>query len=585
MNGAPRGVGRLHGLAPCRNARPRRVLLCLATILICLGALNGCAGIVSSTDPSSSKTHVSFQLSPLSLSFGNVVVGKQTSQNITLTNTGNVALSVNQAALSNPQFSLSGVTLPASVAAAQSITFSVSVNPTAAGSVSGTLTVQGKGNSNPVVVSLSANAVSPQPQISLSNSIVEFGTVAVGSQGSSNLTVSNTGSSDLTVSVITLSGSEFGVSGIATPKTIPAGQIATLALTFRPTSIGAAAGTLAITSNDPTNQTLNVPLTGSGVAAPTGQLSASPAGLSFGSVTSGGNSSRPVTLTNTGTAAVHISSVVVSGAEFSAGGLLTPATISPSQTVTLTVTFAPTATTSVTGNVTITSDATDSPFSIALSGTGTAAATGLLTASTSTVSFGNILAGGSSTQEVTLTNTGSAAVHVSSIAATGTGFSVSGVTTPATINPSNALTLIVGFAPTTTGNATARTVISDATGSPLIIALSGTGTQAGLSVSPTTFNFGSVVDGQTKSQNFSITNTGTANLTVSQISISGTGYSIPGLATPTTIPAGQSAAFTVEFAPTTNGTLAGSVSISSNAPSSPTTVSLSGAGVAATEVM
>ncbi len=52
------------------------------------------------------------------------------------------------------------------------------------------------------------------------------------------------------------------------------------------------------------------------------------------------------------------------------------------------------------------------------------------------------------------------------------------------------------------------TFVSDAANSPLQIGLTGTGAQAGLTVSPASFDFGSVVDGQTKSQTISVTNTG-----------------------------------------------------------------------------
>ena len=350
----------------------------LTGVLICLGMLSGCAGVVGSASSPKVNASVSFQLTPLSLNFGNVTVGKQNSQSVTLTNTGNTALTVTQATLSNSQFSYSGVTLPATLAAGQTISFSVSVTPTTVGTVSGTLTAQASNAPAPVAINLSANAISPQPQISLSSSSIDFGAVSIGSQASSNLTVSNTGGADLTLSVLTQTGSEFSVSGITTPKTVPAGQSVMLVSTFRPTTAGAATGSLTITSNDPANQTSNVALTGSGSTGAVGQLQASPANLSFGNVASGSSSAKQITLTNTGTAAVHISTIAPSGAGFSASGVTTPATINASQAATLTVTFSPTKTGNLAGNITITSDASGSPLTIALSGTGTAALTGQL---------------------------------------------------------------------------------------------------------------------------------------------------------------------------------------------------------------
>src|SRR5208283_4960160 len=122
------------------------------------------------------------------------------------------------------------------------------------------------------------------------------------------------------------------------------------------------------------------------------------------------------------------------------------------------------------------------------------------------------------------------------ITVSGTGFSLTGVSTPATVAASQTLSFTAKFAPTVVGNATGTvTVTSNASGSPLTISLSGTGIQAGLSVTPSTYDFGSVVDGQTKTQALTLTNTGTATLTISSVTASGAGYSVSGLTTPATV--------------------------------------------------
>jgi len=79
--------------------------------------------------------------------------------------------------------------------------------------------------------------------------------------------------------------------------------------------------------------------------------------------------------------------VSISGAGFTSSGISNGQIITPGQVVTLDVTFAPAATGGVTGNVTITSNASNSPSSINLSGSGTLAHTVTLNwiASTSTV--------------------------------------------------------------------------------------------------------------------------------------------------------------------------------------------------------
>jgi Abnormal spindle-like microcephaly-assoc'd, ASPM-SPD-2-Hydin/Immunoglobulin domain/Immunoglobulin I-set domain len=101
-------------------------------------------------------------------------------------------------------------------------------------------------------------------------------------------------------------------------------------------------------------------------------LNSSSSSLSFGSVNVSSNSTQTVTLTNAGNSSVTISNVTVSGAGFNATGV-SGVILAPGQTATLTATFAPAAAGSVTGKVSVTSNATNSPDSIALSGTGVAA--------------------------------------------------------------------------------------------------------------------------------------------------------------------------------------------------------------------
>jgi len=75
-----------------------------------------------------------------------------------------------------------------------------------------------------------------------------------------------------------------------------------------------------------------------------------------------------------------------------------------------------------------------------------------------------------------------------------------------------------------------------------------------------------------------LTNTGNANVSVSQTNVSGAGFSVTGFTPPLTLAAGQSTTFGVIFDPTTSGSLSGSVAVVSNASNSPA-ISLSGTGV------
>ena len=101
-------------------------------------------------------------------------------------------------------------------------------------------------------------------------------------------------------------------------------------------------------------------------------LNASVSTLNFGNVTVPGSSSQNISLTNAGNSAVTISQVLVSGAGFNAGGSAAGLILSPGQSTSFSVVFAPSASGPAIGSVTVSSNATNSPSTIALAGTGVA---------------------------------------------------------------------------------------------------------------------------------------------------------------------------------------------------------------------
>jgi hypothetical protein len=100
-----------------------------------------------------------------------------------------------------------------------------------------------------------------------------------------------------------------------------------------------------------------------------------------------------------------------------------------------------------------------------------------LTLSSTTVSFGNVDLNTPATQTVTLSSSGGTALTLSAGTLTGTGFTMTGVTFPATLNPGQSATLDLQFDPTTAGAATGLVTITSnaSTGATSTIALTGTG--------------------------------------------------------------------------------------------------------------
>jgi hypothetical protein len=133
-----------------------------------------------------------------------------------------------------------------------------------------------------------------------------------------------------------------------------------------------------------------------------------------------------------------------------------------------------------------------------------------LSASPAAVSFGNVPMGSTSNQSLTITNSGTSAVTISQVAASGAGFALAGVALPVNLDPGNGATFTASFAPSTTGNASgAASFSSSQLSSPLIVQMSGTGTAVAPSITAQPVS-SSVVAGQTAS--FSISASGTAPL-------------------------------------------------------------------------
>jgi hypothetical protein len=205
-------------------------------------------------------------------------------------------------------------------------------------------------------------------------------------------------------------------------------------------------------------------------------LAASSATLSFGNVQKSKSSNLSETLTNTGGSAVTISEANFSGTGFAASGLSLPMTLSPKQSATFTVTFAPRATGSTSGTLAVVSTADNSPLSIALSGTGTTQ--GQLSVSPTSLSFGNVVVGANGSLNGTLGATGSS-VTISATSINSNEFALSGISVPTTLAAGQTTSFTVTFKPAASGTASATlSFSSDAGNSPTAQALTGNGTAA-----------------------------------------------------------------------------------------------------------
>jgi Abnormal spindle-like microcephaly-assoc'd, ASPM-SPD-2-Hydin len=519
-------------------------------------------------------------VSPASLDAGSATVGSKTTTTLTLSNTGTADLNVSVLTIAGTEFSIAGISTPATIPAGQSAPLSVIYAPKAAGSDTGSITVTSNDPSSQKKIALSGTATNaPVGHLTLNPSTLTFGNVSVGSSSVLNATVTNSGQGVVHISQVFASGAGYTESGIATPATLAAGQSAQVKVTFAPTASGLLGGTVGISSDAP-GAAPGLAMTGTGVQP---ALSVSPASISFGSLIDGQSKSQSVTVTNTGTADLKISQMTAAGTGMTVSGITTPLTIPAAQSSTFKVQFAPQTAGASSGSISLTSNASSSATVIGMSGTGVAS-TSTLSLSPSSLSFGNVNVGSSANQTVTVTNTGNSSATISQIGVTGSGLSLTGISTPLTLAPSQSTLFTVVFNPSTTAATTGSVAVVSQSGTSQV-SVTGSGAQAALSLSQNAVTFNNVTTGISNSQPLQISNTGNATLTVSQANVTGSGFSISGLTLPANISAGQNASFTVVFLPQTAGSVTGTLSLVSNASSSPSTVSLTGSSTAATHTL
>jgi Abnormal spindle-like microcephaly-assoc'd, ASPM-SPD-2-Hydin len=360
------------------NATPKRYIGLLLTLLpavFALAAMVGCQGISNNTStsvkvPTQSAVAGDLSVTPGSVNFSNVQMGASQSQAETLSNIGASSVTITQAPVTGAGFSVTGLSLPLTLAAGQSTNFSVTFSPKTAGSASGTLAITSNASNPTLAIPLSGTAASPlQLQLAVAPTTLSLGSVTVGTSGSATGTLTATGG-DVTVTSAISNNSRFALSGLSLPVTIPEGQSVSFAVAFSPQTAGAASATLTFASNAYPSTTV-ADLSGTGTTT-TGQLAATPTSLSLGNVVVGASGTASGTLSATG-ANVTITAASSSNAHFALSGISLPITIQAGQSAQFTVTFSPQTTGAASATLTFASDASPSTTADALTGTGTTA--------------------------------------------------------------------------------------------------------------------------------------------------------------------------------------------------------------------
>jgi hypothetical protein len=216
------------------------------------------------------------------------------------------------------------------------------------------------------------------PAASIAPGSLAFGNQTINTTSAAQtVTLTNTGNAALSIVGITVTGTNAAdfVQTNACGSSVAAGASCTIGVTFTPPATGARAGTLTITDNNGTaGSTQTVSLGGTGTSVPAPAVSLSPLSLAFGNQTVNTTSTAlTLTLSNTGNAALSITSLALTGTNASdfAQANTCGSSLAAGADCTIAVMFTPSVSGTRAASLSIADNASGSPQSVPLSGAGT----------------------------------------------------------------------------------------------------------------------------------------------------------------------------------------------------------------------
>ncbi len=372
--------------------------------------------------------------------FGTVVAGQTGQQTITIENTGTADLVITgiESDVSGLSFSSSTFTLAPNGSQTVTITFPSST----AGTFSGLITISSNDpdrGTRTVSVSVIVQPP-PVPAISVQQTPVNFGTIEAGQTGEQKITIENTGTAPLQIT-----GIESDVSGLSfSPSTFtlaPNGS-QTVTITFPSSTAGEFSGLITISSNDPDRATQTLSVSGIVQAAPVPAIAVQETAVNFGTVEVAQTVQQMITVQNTGTAPLEITSIEsdVPGLTFDT----TMFTLEPEGSQTVTVTFPSSTEGTFSGNITISSNDPDrATRTLSVSVIVQAAPAPVLVVGAPAIDFGSIDAEKTAQQTFTITNTGTADLEITGIESDVPGLTFDPVMF--TLSPDSSATITITF--------------------------------------------------------------------------------------------------------------------------------------------
>ena len=404
-----------------------------------------------------------------------------------------------------------------------------------------------------------ATSIKPLASPTVAPAALAFASQNVGgSSEAQSITLTNIGRAPMPISSVSAS-SDYRVTDQC-PASLAGGASCAIDVEFAPTATGARNATLYVQTTSVHPQ-MTVRLTGTGTA-PTAIVL--PGNLIFETQALNTTSSaQAVTLSNTGTGPLTITSIAASG-DFGVTDTC-GSSVAPGNGCTLQVTFRPTATGTRTGTLTINDDATPGGASqtVILTGPG-ASSTASVSWSPASILYPNQQVGTASPAQTITLHNGSASSLTLSAPVFPAGFT--GTTTCGTALKAGAnCTFNAQFKPAVGGPMSGALTMAIQGQPGLAVGLSGTGVQSAsssLSVTPDPVNFSGYAVGDNPSANVTISNQ--TGLAVGFFPVQlqgGSVFTLTGGNCPAILPGGASCTIQITFTPTAVGTFSGTLTL------------------------
>jgi len=526
------------------------------------------------------------ELDPVQLDYGMVAVGSSLTMDSELRNVGTADLELGALVLSGTtEFEIVVDPSLEVLAPGDSTWVSVSYTPADMGGDSATVEIPSNDpDENPAYLALIGQH-DPIQDIDVTPTSIWFSGVDVGQVGNDTITVENVGTGDLWVDMPVLSGSsEFMMNANAFPMSIPAGGSQTIAVVYTPTDFVTDNGEVTITSDDPDEPTVVVPLTGD--ATPVPDIEVVPTSIQFGAVQIGSSVALTASIGNVGIADLELGTLVVNGtAEFAITHDPSMEVLAPGDTTVVEVTYSPIDTGGDNALLEIPSnDPDENPVNVSLNGAEDPVPD--IDVDPMQVDFGAVDIGNTDTATVTVSNLGGATLDVTAVALGGSSdFSWASANLPGTIPASGTRSIVVAYTPSDeVADSGTLTIDSDDPDEPsVVVALSGAHTpEPDIDADPWTLDFGDVDVLDVETDVVTLTNLGDGDLEITACTYAGDAvFWISGDPSGSVVAAGDSVELEISFEPDDELTYVGLVDVASNDPDEPVIqIDIIGGGVA-----